>query len=79
MHGHNWKVEVEVCGNKLDNIGMVKDFKEIRKMTKKVSVFYQANPKTFQGKLWRTRYPVTERSVYKPDQPVNKSAPKRRL
>jgi len=18
MHGHNWKVEVEVCGNKLD-------------------------------------------------------------
>ena len=29
--------------------------------------------------LWRTRYPVTERSVYKPDQPVNKSAPKRRL
>ena len=36
MHGHNWKVEVEVCGNNLDNIGMVKDFKEIRKMTKKV-------------------------------------------
>ena len=36
MHGHNWKVEVEVCGNKLDNIGMVIDFKEIRNMTKDV-------------------------------------------
>ena len=36
MHGHNWKVEVEVCGNKLDNIGMVIDFKEIRNMTKSV-------------------------------------------
>ena len=36
MHGHNWKVEVEVCGNKLDNIGMVIDFKEIRNLTKSV-------------------------------------------
>jgi 6-pyruvoyltetrahydropterin/6-carboxytetrahydropterin synthase len=36
MHGHNWKVEVEVCGNKLDNIGMVIDFKEIRNTTKSV-------------------------------------------
>ena len=36
MHGHNWKVEVEVCGNKLDNIGMVIDFKEIRNLTKNV-------------------------------------------
>jgi len=36
MHGHNWKVEVEVLGNKLDNIGMVIDFKDIRNMTNKV-------------------------------------------
>ena len=36
MHGHNWKVEVEVCGNKLDNIGMVIDFKEIRNKTNDV-------------------------------------------
>ena len=28
MHGHNWKVEVEVSGDKLDNIGMVIDFKK---------------------------------------------------
>jgi len=33
MHGHNWKVEVEITGEKLDKIGMVVDFKEIRKAT----------------------------------------------
>ena len=33
MHGHNWKVEVEVSGNVLDNIGMVLDFKDIRNST----------------------------------------------
>ena len=36
MHGHNWKVEVEVLGNKLDNVGMVIDFKEIRNLTNEV-------------------------------------------
>ncbi len=36
MHGHNWKVEVEISGDKLDNIGMVVDFKEIRKATNHV-------------------------------------------
>tara|TARA_B100001287_G_scaffold70573_1_gene58228 strand:+ start:269 stop:622 length:354 start_codon:yes stop_codon:yes gene_type:complete len=36
MHGHNWKVEVEVCGNKLDNIGMVIDFKDIKKSTNNI-------------------------------------------
>ena len=36
MHGHNWKVEVEVCGNKLDNIGMIIDFKEIKKLTNNI-------------------------------------------
>ena len=36
MHGHNWKVEVEVSGDKLDNIGMVIDFKKIRHMTNEV-------------------------------------------
>jgi 6-pyruvoyltetrahydropterin/6-carboxytetrahydropterin synthase len=27
LHGHNWKVEVEVLSPKLDKIGMVMDFK----------------------------------------------------
>ena len=33
MHGHNWKVEVEVSSNVLDNVGMVLDFKDIRNST----------------------------------------------
>lgn len=30
LHGHNWKVEVEVQGNELDNVGMLIDFRELR-------------------------------------------------
>ena len=37
MHGHNWKVEVEVIANALDNVGMGIDFKEIKKCTKQVT------------------------------------------
>ncbi|MDD5439875.1 MAG: 6-carboxytetrahydropterin synthase QueD [Candidatus Omnitrophica bacterium] len=31
LHGHNWKVEAEVCGDSLQASGMVMDFKEIKK------------------------------------------------
>ena len=31
MHGHNWKVEVEITGDKLDKIGMVIDLKKSEK------------------------------------------------
>jgi 6-pyruvoyltetrahydropterin/6-carboxytetrahydropterin synthase len=31
LHGHNWKVEVVVVSDKLDKIGMVVDFKFLRK------------------------------------------------
>ena len=27
LHGHSWTVEMSVSGDKLDNIGMVADFK----------------------------------------------------
>ena len=37
MHGHNWKVEVEVIADTLDNVGMGIDFKEIKKCTKQVT------------------------------------------
>ena len=30
MHGHNWKVEVEVCATGLDELGMGLDFKVIK-------------------------------------------------
>ncbi|MCI0504965.1 MAG: 6-carboxytetrahydropterin synthase QueD [Gammaproteobacteria bacterium] len=37
MHGHNWKVEVEVLATALDKTGMGIDFKEIKKATKQVT------------------------------------------
>lgn len=34
MHGHNWKVEVEVVADALDAVGMGIDFKAIRQATR---------------------------------------------
>ncbi|MBA3582575.1 MAG: 6-carboxytetrahydropterin synthase QueD [Gammaproteobacteria bacterium] len=33
MHGHNWKVEVEVQAQQLDELGIAIDFKTIRRET----------------------------------------------
>ena len=30
LHGHNWKVVVEIEGKKLDKLGMLVDFKELK-------------------------------------------------
>lgn len=30
MHGHNWKVEIAIKGDKLNKIGLLMDFKEIK-------------------------------------------------
>jgi 6-pyruvoyltetrahydropterin/6-carboxytetrahydropterin synthase len=37
LHGHNWKLEVEVQASKLDELGMAIDFKTVKQLTKKVS------------------------------------------
>lgn len=37
MHGHNWKVEVEVIANNLDEVGMGIDFKEIKQATREIA------------------------------------------
>ena len=37
MHGHNWKVEVEVQARELDQTGMGIDFKEIKKATREIT------------------------------------------
>lgn len=37
MHGHNWKVEVEVRGTELDEMGMLIDFKKIKNATKEIT------------------------------------------
>jgi 6-pyruvoyltetrahydropterin/6-carboxytetrahydropterin synthase len=37
LHGHNWKVEVEVQASELDELGMAIDFKTVKQVTKKVT------------------------------------------
>ncbi|MBC8520200.1 MAG: 6-carboxytetrahydropterin synthase QueD [Gammaproteobacteria bacterium] len=37
LHGHNWKVEVEVTSAELDELGMVIDFKKIKQATKEAT------------------------------------------
>ncbi|WP_019896165.1 6-carboxytetrahydropterin synthase QueD [Hydrogenovibrio halophilus] len=36
LHGHNWKVEVTVKGQQLNDIGMVMDFKAIKREAKAI-------------------------------------------
>lgn len=36
LHGHNWKVEVAVCGNKLNQLGMLIDFHDLKAEVKNV-------------------------------------------
>jgi len=36
LHGHNWKVEVSVSSSKLNSLGMVIDFSDLKKMTSNV-------------------------------------------
>ena len=36
LHGHNWKVEVEVEASQLNDIGMGVDFKDIKNATKAI-------------------------------------------
>jgi len=36
LHGHNWKIEVVVSKDKLDKIGMVLDFKDLKMELNKV-------------------------------------------
>jgi 6-pyruvoyltetrahydropterin/6-carboxytetrahydropterin synthase len=36
LHGHNWDVKVSVASEKLDDLGMVMDFRELKDETKKL-------------------------------------------
>ncbi|MDD3268903.1 MAG: 6-carboxytetrahydropterin synthase QueD [Syntrophomonadaceae bacterium] len=31
IHGHTWKVEVVIAGNQLDDVGMLVDFRDLKK------------------------------------------------
>lgn len=37
IHGHNWKVVLSVSGKKLNNIGLLIDFNDLKSMLKKVT------------------------------------------
>ncbi|MDY6813251.1 MAG: 6-carboxytetrahydropterin synthase QueD [Pseudomonadota bacterium] len=37
MHGHNWKVEVEVQASELDELGMAVDFKRIKQAAREIA------------------------------------------
>ena len=36
LHGHNWKVKVEVEGKKLNETGLLIDFKDLKQITKNI-------------------------------------------
>jgi len=36
LHGHNWKVEVLICGTSLDKSGMLMDFDKLKAILKKI-------------------------------------------
>lgn len=36
IHGHNWKVEIEVLGQNLNQIGIAIDFKELKRLSEQV-------------------------------------------
>jgi len=64
LHGHNWKVEVEVIAENLNEIGIVMDFKELKKLTEevisqldhsflnKISPFTEINPSSENLARW---------------------------
>jgi queuosine biosynthesis protein QueD len=64
IHGHNWKVEVEVTAENLDEIGIAIDFKELKKLTEevishldhsfinKISPFTEINPSSENVARW---------------------------
>jgi 6-pyruvoyltetrahydropterin/6-carboxytetrahydropterin synthase len=58
LHGHNWKVRVTLCASRLNRLGMVADFRDIKKWLKEIlsdfdhtylndiKAFRKANPTT---------------------------------
>ena len=46
LHGHNWRVEVTLKAEKLNEIGMVIDFKIVKRKLEEMSEFKQVNPTT---------------------------------
>ena len=43
LHGHTWKVQVTLQGEKLNKIGLLEDFKTIKKVLKDILTAYDHN------------------------------------
>lgn len=54
LHGHNWVIEVSVIGDKLNELGMLVDFKELKsevnKIINQLDHFYLNDLAAFQTK-----------------------------
>ena len=73
MHGHTWKVEIVVCGEALDGVGLLSDFRAVKLLLKDVlkpldhvvlndlPVFKDVNPSTenLARHIYRTLKPKT--------------------
>lgn len=67
LHGHNWKVQVTLKAEKLDNLGMVIDFREAKKLIGDVTKKFDH---TYLNELanFKAENPTTEnisRTIYK--------------
>lgn len=93
LHGHNWKVEAEVSSRKLDSIGMVIDFKELKMKTNKIldeldhtclndfPYFKKINPtsENIAKYIYDRLKQVLETSSQKPERPAIAGAPNQTL
>jgi len=82
LHGHNWKIEVCVKGEKLGEDGLLVDFKLIKKATKKVvekldhtflndlDCFKEINPSS--ENIARYIFKETSRDLNRPDISVSR-------
>ncbi len=55
LHGHNYRVEITVSGDKLDSIGMLRDFvdikRELRKLLERVDHYNLNDIPPFDGEV----------------------------
>jgi len=59
LHGHNWRVELVVSGEKLGQLGMVADFRELKRILREVLDRFEH---TFLNELpeFKEQNPTTE-------------------
>jgi len=59
LHGHTWKVQVELQGEKLNKIGLLEDFKTIQKHLKEILCEFDHNHLN-EIAIFKTQNPSSE-------------------